>query len=348
MGMVQQVRWTIDRGSKVFTAAAVGTRSAGLALTVFGRLGLTVLILAIASPSIQAQVGERNFFEPLITEDPNPSNALDIIPNWITIRGGADVAVAFSLEKELNDDFSVELASGWNEPLCAKGLVCDAPASNRRGRSRHRHRVRGVGARQESGFDDLEALAKYAFWRSDRHELRLAIGMDSFYPVGNPDAGAGTHTYLGPIFMYAKGMGDLPNAGFTQVLRPFAIQGDIYYLMKAGGTQVDDFGTDAVISYELYYLGSKWCDRAIPPIIQRLVPFAEFTYDQIVQARHGGTQPDLRALPGLAYMTNGWQISLAGELPLNAASVQFDHNAVFAMLSLTLDQIITAFGRNPF
>ena len=340
----------------VCTAAARLTRVAvplttvpmAFVMPVAAMIIVATLILATMPPSARAQVGERNFIEPLITEDPNPSNGLDIIPNWVAIRDGNDVAVAFSLEKELSDDFSVELASGWNEPMCVKGLVCDASASSRRGRSRHRHRRHEIAGKLENGFDDLEVLAKYAFWRSDQHELRLAIGMDSFYPVGDPDTGAETHTFMGPIFMYAKGMGDLPDTGFGHVLRPFVIQGDLYYLMKAGGTQVDDFGADGVISYELYYLGHVWCGRAIPALAQRFVPFTEFSYDQIVQARYGGTQPDIRALPGLAYMTDAWQVSLAGELPVNTASVQLNHAAIFAMLSLTLDQLIPAFGWKPF
>jgi hypothetical protein len=336
----------MGRGLRVFAAARLYLARSSTAT--LAMLSIALLIVAIVSSGAWAQVGERNFFEPLITQDPNPSNTLDIIPNWVAIRNGTDVAVAFSLEKEISNDFSIELASGWNEPLCAKGFACDAGGSNRRGRSRHRHRVPQDATSQTNGFDDLELLAKYAFWSSDQHELRLAVGLDSFYPVGDPDAGADTHTYLGPIFMYAKGMGDLPNAGFAHTMRPFAIQGDVYYLLKAGGTEVDDFGTDAAISYEFYYLGHEWRGWAIPPIIQRLVPFVELTYDQIVQARYGGTQPDVRALPGLAYMTNGWQITFAGELPLNAASVQLDHAAVVAMLSLGLDQIVPAFGWKPF
>jgi len=317
-------------------------------ITRLARISIALLILGFLTSDTWAQVGERNFFEPLITQDPNPSNTLDIIPTWVAVRHGSMVAVAFSLEKEISNDSSIEVANGWNEPFCVNGFACDAGASNRRGRSRHKHRARNEDVSQTSGFDDLEVLAKYAFWRSDRHELRLAVGLDSFYPVGDPDAGADTHTYLGPIFMYAKGLGDLPDADFAHLMRPFAIQGDIYYLMKAGGTQVDDFGTDAVISYEFYYLGHEWRGWTVPSIIQGLVPFVELTYDQIVQARYGGTQPDIRALPGLAYMTNGWQITLAGELPLNAASVQLDHTAVVAMLSLSLDQIVPAFGWKPF
>ena len=339
----------MDRGPAVRAAARLTPAVAAFTvLTVLTTLGMATLILAMVPSGACAQVGERNFVEPLITQDPNPSNELDIVPDWVAIRHGNDVAVAFSLEKQFSDDFSLELASGWNESMCDKGFICDAPASHRRGRARHRHRRRRHHDNLVSGFDDLEVLAKYAFWRSDHHELRLAIGMDSFYPVGNPDAGANTHTYLGPIFMFAKGMGDLPDTGFGHLLRPFAIQGDVSYLMKAGGTEVDDFSADGIISYELYYLGHDWHGRAIPAVIQRLVPFAEFTYDQVVQARYGGTQPDVRVLPGLAYMTDGWQISLAGELPLNTATVQLNHAAVFAMLSLTLDQIIPAFGWKPF
>ena len=49
-----------------------------------GALILTLIsAILIAIPLIaMAQVGNRNFFEPLITADPNPGNTLDIIPQW--------------------------------------------------------------------------------------------------------------------------------------------------------------------------------------------------------------------------------------------------------------------------
>src|SRR5580704_12250293 len=114
-------RWT--KGLRVFAAARLGPVL--FSIKVLAMLSLALLIIAIVSSGAWAQVGERNFFEPLITQDPNPSNTLDIIPNWVAIRRGTVVAVAFSLEKEISNDFSIELANGWNEPLCANGFACD-------------------------------------------------------------------------------------------------------------------------------------------------------------------------------------------------------------------------------
>lgn len=48
-----------------------------------------ILLIVMALPiAVQAQVGDRDFIDPLITEDANPSNELDLVPQWIGIRGG--------------------------------------------------------------------------------------------------------------------------------------------------------------------------------------------------------------------------------------------------------------------
>ncbi len=294
-----------------------------------------------------AQVGARNFIEPLITQDPNPSNELALEPNWVAMANGQNVVFDFSLEKRLADDFSLQLASGWTDPMCRAGAVCNNLGTSRRNRSRHRRPgKRGLtGDQTEAGFGDLELLVKYAIFKSDRHETRIAIGMDSYYPTGDPRAGAGTHSYLGPILMLAKGMGDLGDSGVVRYLRPFAVQGDFTYLMKAGGTQVDVMGADADLSYEFYYLADD--GAPIPRWAAALTPFAELNWDQVVQARYGGTQPSLRLMPGIAWMTPQWQTSLAAIVPLNRATVPNYHQGVFAMLSLTLDQIFPQFGWQP-
>jgi len=305
-----------------------------------------------ASPA-SAQVGKRNFFEPLIAQDPNPSNELDLLPEWLRISHGQVYALPFSLEKQLRADFSIQVGNSWGDPSCDPGFLCDGIAPERRGRVRSRHlrsRRNGVIRREQvlSGFLDLEVLTKWAFFESDEHETRLAFGSDLFLPAGNPTAGGNTHTHLGPILMFAKGFGDIPNHGFAKYLRPFAIQGDVEYLFKTGGTRSDDAEADWVVSYSLQYLNDYVRHLDVAPQVRNLVPFAEFTYEQVTAAHYAGTPPDLTLLPGIAYVTNAWQVSIATALALNNATVPFDHAAVIAMLSLTLDQLIPGAGWTPF
>jgi len=298
-----------------------------------------------------AQVGNRNFFDPLITQDPNPSNELDLVPQWIGVAHGQVYALPFSLEKQLRSDFSIQVGNSWGDPSCDKGFVCDSIAPERRGRVRSRHRrSRRLVTRERvlTGFTDLEILTKYAFFTSDEHETRLAFGSDLFLPSGDPTAGGNTHTHIGPILMFAKGFGDLPNHGLVKYLRPFALQGDVEYLFKTGGTRTDDAVADWVFSYSLQYLNDYVRHLNVQPEIRNLVPFAEFTYEQVTAARYAGTPPDLAVLPGIAYVTDAWQVSIATALALNDATVPFDHGAVIGLLSLTLDKIIPGGGWTPF
>jgi hypothetical protein len=312
---------------------------------------LLAFVIGVTAGAARAQVGNRNFFNPLITQDPNPSNEIDLLPQWLRVAHGQVYALPFSLEKQLSDIFSVQVGSSWNDPSCDPGFVCDGIAPQSRGRVRSRHaRSRRLITREQvlSGFTDLEILTKYAFFASNEHEFRLAIGTDMFIGSGNPTAGGNTHLHMGPILMFAKGMSDIPNHGFARYLRPLALQGDVEYLFKTGGTLSDDAIAAWVVSYSLQYLDDYVQHMNLQPPVRNLIPFAEFTYEQITRARFAGTPPDLAILPGIAYMTDTWQVSIATALALNDATVPFDHGAVIGLLSLTLDKIFPAAGWTPF
>lgn len=311
---------------------------------------LALLLISLILPAVaSAQVGKRNFIDPLVVDDPNPSNELDLIPNWVSIAEGSNFSFNFTLEKTISQDLSVELGNAWNDPSCNPGFLCLGTGSSRRGRLRHRQ-VNSYSPSQQllSGFDDLEVLPKYAFYRSDEHETRLAIGLDGFLPIGDKTAGGTTHASMGPIFMFARGLGDIPNEGFEKFLRPLAIQGELAYLVKVSGQQNDDAIADWDISYEFFYLTDNVHDFGLPAIVNNLAPFAEFSYEQVVNGRHGGTQPNLVVLPGLAYVAAAYQVSLATEFAVNQATVFTCHAAVFGMLSLTLDQFFPQAGWTLF
>jgi hypothetical protein len=335
-----------QKGRRAFSFGCPGHVVASAAIGFF-------CLLILSAATAHAQVGKRNFIEPLIVQDPNPSNELDLLPSWMRVAHGQAYSLPFSLEKQLSSDFSIQVGNTWNDPSCDRGFLCDGIVPERRGRVRSRHarsrRGRVITKEQVlSGFTDLEVLTKYAFFTSAEHEARIAIGTDMFLPTGNPTAGGNTHTHLGPILMFAKGFGDIPNQGFIKYLRPLAIQGDAEYLYKTGGTLSDDAVVDGDVSYSLQYLNDYVRHLSVQEQVRNLVPFAEFTYEQVVRARYAGTLPDLALLPGIAYMTNSWQVSVATAIALNNGTIQFNHSAVIALLSLTLDQLIPGAGWTPF
>ncbi len=304
-----------------------------------------VLALAIAAlpAAARAQVGKRNFIEPLIVEDANPSNELDLIPEWVKLSHGTLLAVNGTLEKQLSSNFSVELGDGWNDPACQPGHACSLATFTRIGRHRQ-HRFSGQVL---SGFEDFEILTKYAFLTSARHELRIAFGSDLFLTNGNPSAGCTTHTYVGPILMLSKGMGDIPDWEAIRYLRPLALQADVEDIIKTGGTVGNQVNAEWVVSYQFSYLTDNVRDIGLPAPLRDLSPFGEFTYGQFVQGGRGATQADLRVLPGIAYVNGPYQVSLATMYSLNRVETQATHAAVIAMLSLTLDQLLPAFGWTP-
>ncbi|HTW89202.1 MAG TPA: hypothetical protein VMD75_14470 [Candidatus Binataceae bacterium] len=305
---------------------------------------IALLITLAALPTIaRAQVGRRNFIEPLIVEDADPSNELDLIPGWVKLSHGTLASVNATLEKQLSQDFSIQLGDGWNDPACLPGHDCSLATFTRAGR----HRQRRVSSQLLSGFEDFEILTKYAFVASARHEFRLAIGTDLFLTIDNPTAGGTTHTYVGPIVMFSKGMGDIPDWQAIRYLRPFALQADLEDLVKTGGTEANAVNADWVVSYQFSYLMDYVRDFGWPAPLRDLNPFGEFTYGQYVKGGSGATQPDLRALPGIAYVNGPYQVSLATEFSLNRVETQATHAAVVAMLSLTLDQIMPEFGWTP-
>jgi hypothetical protein len=123
-----------------------------------------LLIICLLPAIARAQVGKRNYIEPLIADDPNPGNELDLIPSWVAIAEGSNFSFNFSLEKTLSENFSLELGNAWNDPSCNPGFICLGAGSSRRGRSRHRQPNSNNFSQQLlSGFDDLEVLPKYAF-----------------------------------------------------------------------------------------------------------------------------------------------------------------------------------------
>jgi hypothetical protein len=316
-----------------------------------------------------AQVGKRDFISPLITEDANPSNDFDLEPEWYSTARGSTFSAGFSFEKLLSNNFSIDVSTAWDDLTCAN--ACESRGRVHRGRSSHHHRnkdrthpvaslptstskssdqsiTKKIFPGGAQGWDDLEVLFKYAFFGSDEHETRLGIGLDMFLPCGSPQAGAGTHTYLGPMLMLAKGLGDLPSFGLLKYLRPLAAEADVEYLWKASGSMADDLMADWIVEYSMPYLSSYVQDFHLPVFLNRLVPFSEFTYEQIVRAPRGGTQPDLRILPGVAYVTEDFQFSIASSFAMNEATIPLNHAGVFALIDFTPEKYIPGLKWKPF
>lgn len=292
-----------------------------------GLVLLAIVSLPIVMPCATARahgiVGDYMFLEPIITEDANPKNEFDILqPMWYRTAQGRQFTLGSSIEKKLSKNVSLTLATEWMDISPSQGAA-------------------------QSGFGNLEVLPKWAFLTIPKHEFRLSIAALLDLPAGNPSVEEEQHTSLGPMLLWAKGMGDLPNWKILKYLRPFGFQGDFGYLPALGGHANHEMFADEVIEYSLPYLSNNVEDIGLRWPLRNLYPFAEFNYDQLIAGPAGQTFPDIRVTPGVAYMGSYIELSVATQFPLNNATVPATHAAVLGLLDIFLDDVIPATNWTP-
>jgi hypothetical protein len=271
-------------------------------------------------------VGDYVFLEPIITQDPTPANEFDILqPSWVRSSNANNYSIGFSIEKVLYADsdyvprVSVGAGNSWQH-------------------------VSPFAGRSQEGFGDLTLFAKYAFYYSLEHEFMLTIGAQLELPVGNTPLEAQSHTSLGPLFLWEKGMGDLPNRPVLKYLRPFGIQSDFGYIPALGGHTSHHMFADEVTEYSLMYLSNNVKDIGLKWPLRNLFLFNELNYDQIITGPSGQTFPTLLATPGIAYVSYHYEVAVGTQLALNNASRPGNHAAVVGLLDIFYDSIIRKVG----
>jgi hypothetical protein len=194
------------------------------------------------------------------------------------------------------------------------------------------------------GFDDLTMFAKYAFYYSLKHEFLMSIAAQLQLPTGDTDVEAQSHTSLGPVFLWEKGFGDLPNVPLLKYLRPFGIQSDFGYVPALGGHTSHHMFADAVLEYSLPYLSNNVQDIGLKWPLRNLFLFNEINYDQLITGPSGQTFPGLVATPGIAYVSYHFELALATQLALNNASGPDTHAALLGLLDIFYDSLIPKLG----
>lgn len=270
-------------------------------------------------------VGDYTFLEPIVAEDANPKNEFDALaPQWHRTSEGREFSLGFSLEKKLSENSSILVGSEWLEQSPKEG-------------------------RSTSGFNDMEVLLKYAFLTIPEHELRVSGALTMEMPVGDREVGAESHFRLGPELLWAKGMGDLPNSnGFLKYLRPIGLQGDFGYTANTSGRALHDLFADEVVEYSLAYLSNSVRDIGLKWPIRNMYLYTEFNYDQLLSGPAGETFPDVRITPGIAFMNQFVEISVATQFPLNNATSPNNHAAILGLLDLFIDDIVPQSNWTPF
>lgn len=287
---------------------------------------MIVFAMRASAASAHGVVGDYVFLEPLITQDPTPANELDILgPSWVRSSDANTYAISFSMEKVLwRDDeymprFSIGGGSNWSH-----SSPFQSPS--------------------KQGFDDLTMFGKWAFYYSIKHEFLMSIAAQLQVPTGDPNIEMQQHSSLGPVFLWEKGMGDLPNWPVLKYLRPLGFQSDFGYVPALGGHTSHHMFADGVIEYSLPYLSNNVKDIGLKPPFRNLFLFTEINYDQLITGPSGQTFPTLLATPGIAYVSYHFELSLGTQFALNNASRPGTHAAVLGLLDIFYDSIVPKLG----
>jgi hypothetical protein len=287
---------------------------------------LAATVMSMTSAWAHGVVGDYVFLEPIVTQDPTPANELDILqPSWVKSRDANNYSIGYSIEKVLwlDDNEMPRVSAGGGSDWI------------------HTSPYQG---RSMQGFDDLTMFAKYAFYYSLDHEFLMSLVAELELPTGDTDVEEQSHTSLGPVFLWEKGLGDLPNYSILKYLRPFGVQSDFGYLPALGGHTSHDMFADAVIEYSLPYLSNNVQDIGLKWPFRNLYLFDEINYDQLITGPAGQTFPSLVATPGLAYVSYHFEVAVASQLALNNATGPENHAAVLGLLDIFYDSIIPKLG----
>jgi hypothetical protein len=152
------------------------------------------------------------------------------------------------------------------------------------------------------------------------------------------------HTSIGPLFLWEKGMGDLPHRGPLKYLRPLGIQTDFGYVSAVGGHTNHHIFADGIVEYSLPYLSNNVQDIGLRAPLRNLFLFNEINYDQVITGPSGQTFPKLLATPGIAYVSYHYELAVATQFALNGAARPGNHAAMVGLLDIFYDSLIPHLG----
>ena len=296
-------------------------------------------LLLCTSPAFpHAIIGDRLFPATLAIDDPGVTDELSLptFARTVDSDGTREHDYAFELDKTITPGFEVFIGDTYS------------------------HFSDG-----SHGLQNLEVGLKYALYGNAKHEVLVAIGVES--EIGGTGARAFTDKFstLGPQAYFGKGFGDLPTS--LDMLRPLAVTGQVGFGIptqrRSFVTMADDDGGPPTVSsmlnptslnwgfslqYSLVYLNQSVKEIAGPEFLRHLIPTVEVALvSPIANIPDGGHTTLGTVNPGVFYEGDKYQIGLEAILPINEASGK--HPGVIAQLHFFLDDIFpNSIGRPIF
>ncbi|MGH7863359.1 MAG: hypothetical protein ACREQB_00090, partial [Candidatus Binataceae bacterium] len=237
---------------------------------------------------------------------------------------GREFTYGFSVEKTLSENCSLLVGSGWAD--FAPKEEDEQPAS---------------------GFSTVELLVKYAFLTLPAQRMRLSAAFEMELPTGVRGVGD-NHVHVGPMFLWAKALADLPDAPIIKYLRPIAFQGNMGFSAATGGPDHQELSFNNVVLYSIPYLSNSVRDFGLPWPLRNLFLFTEFNYEQLLAGPPGERFPIWKITPGIAYVDRYVELSVATQVPLNGAARPETHAAVLGLVDIFIDDLIPQTRWTPF
>jgi hypothetical protein len=298
-------------------------RSAGrmpaAALAVFGR-GVLVIGLLLA-PLAQASADAPDLMQTLVAQDATLNNNLTPIePRWQRNSGGRTLELGFGIEKMLSPRLDLEIGGQW-----ISMSPRDGPA--------------------RAGFGNVDLELKYVFL--ERPNFRIAVAPQLDFPTSSHIADEPMQVHAGGLISWGGRLGgSIVDHGWPGYLRAIEFQGDLGYSHGFGSAHSDEIFFDPVLDYSIPYL-SYASELQIPWPLRNLCFFDELNFNQLLAGSSRGGW-SLFATPGVAYLTETYQVTVGIQLPLTHGAEQNTQTAVLGSLIILMDRLSPEFSWQPF
>jgi hypothetical protein len=230
-----------------------------------------------------------------------------------TATPGDDTTVSFNMNKRLTENFMLGVGDGYNYNAVPLQL-----------------------GKNQTGWQDLQLLAKWQDCVSPEHEFMFSLGViRELGGTGTVSAGADQYGYTAPAIYAGKGFGDLSNPA----LRPLAITGELYHIWsdhgfaaetvtnpmtglttsRGNGTSANSWLGAFSLQYSLLYSREHMKEIDLPPWLGGLIPLVEFDWVSS-SGKPTNVQNAWRAAPGVIYEAKGYEVAVEAQVPLGRSA----------------------------
>jgi hypothetical protein len=260
-----------------------------------------------------------DLMQTLIAEDATLNNNLTTVePRWQRNSQGRMLGLGFGAEKMLSAHLDVEVGGQWES-------------------------VTPRGGPSDTAFDDVDLALKYVFL--ELPDFQVAAAPQLSFPTQAHIAGERTEVQAGGLLSWGGRLGIKSEQDWARYLGAVEFQGDIGYSHGFGGHGSDEIFFDPVLDYSMPYLGYS-TDVRTPWPLKNLCAFTELNFEQLLGGEGDGSL-SLFATPGLAYMTDTYQMTIGVQLPLTHGAEKAAQTAVVGSFMIFMDKLNPIFAWTP-